>query len=390
MRAASGWNLIVRQCPSSKPFFHQGYDIPLILACRLGRISYLTQKFRQHGFLLKSPQHRPTAGSEVQSMCATPNSSEGGRGNHISSPYQEPFISNELMMPHHQPFYSFVNRNCEEDKESRFFTDPHARQHHRHHPFSRMHTTSIMQTHHPHALTCYDMNAGSFNMMQSAANNHPDRNDFIMQNLEHQQVNCGRNHAFRPSSSSTNGEFGQFHSNTPPHYQHSSNSMYPPVDFLDMSYPQSQQQMMIRWKHPQCLPIADKNISRDIPSPLPLAAGLPFPNFSGKQLLQATSNPTRSSKSAEEDTGWDELYKALEHFHRQNGHAAPSVRYKGNPKLGRWVMTQRRQYTLLMQGEHSAMTLERIEKLECLGFQWSVRPEPEIVWNKKFQQLKGE
>jgi len=326
-------------------------------------------------------------------VCATPNSSEGGRGNHISSPYQAPFISNELVMSHHRPFHSFMNRNCDEDEddESRFFMDPHARQHHRHHPFSRMHTNSIMQTHHPHALNSYDMNAGSFNMMQSAANIHRDRNDFIMQNLEHQQVNYARNHAIHPPSSSTNGEFGQFRPNMhmpPHHYQHSSSSMYPPVDFLDMSYPQSQQQM-IMMKHPLCVPIADKNISRGT-SPLPLAAGLPFPNFPAKQLLQATSNPTRSSKSTQEDTGWDELYKALEHFHRQNGHAAPSARYKANPKLGRWVMTQRRQYTLLMQGKHSAMTLERIEKLECLGFQWSVRPEPEIVWNEKFQQLEGE
>ncbi|KAL3756810.1 hypothetical protein ACHAWU_000452 [Discostella pseudostelligera] len=285
-----------------------------------------------------------------------------------------------------------MNGNCDEDEddESRFFMDPHARQHHRHHPFSRMHTNSNMQTHHPHALNSYDMNAGSFNMMQSAANIHRDRNDFIMQNLEHQQVNnFARNHAIHPPSSSTNGEFGQFRPNMhmPPHHcQHSSSSMYPPVDFLDMSYPQSQQQEMMM-KHPLCVPIADKNISRGT-SPLPLAAGLPFPNFPAKQLLQATSNPTRSSKSTQEDTGWDELYKALEHFHRQNGHAAPSARYKANPKLGRWVMTQRRQYTLLMQGEHSAMTLERIEKLECLGFQWSVRPEPEIVWNEKFQQLK--
>merc|ERR1719203_2477945 len=51
-------------------------------------------------------------------------------------------------------------------------------------------------------------------------------------------------------------------------------------------------------------------------------------------------------------------------------------------------MTQRRQFTLLMQGLPSALTTERIKRLDAIGFTWSVRPEPVSTWNKKFQELK--
>eukprot|EP00584_Thalassiosira_punctigera_P006730 CAMPEP_0172542832 /NCGR_PEP_ID=MMETSP1067-20121228/13364_1 /TAXON_ID=265564 ORGANISM="Thalassiosira punctigera, Strain Tpunct2005C2" /NCGR_SAMPLE_ID=MMETSP1067 /ASSEMBLY_ACC=CAM_ASM_000444 /LENGTH=62 /DNA_ID=CAMNT_0013329135 /DNA_START=18 /DNA_END=202 /DNA_ORIENTATION=- len=52
-------------------------------------------------------------------------------------------------------------------------------------------------------------------------------------------------------------------------------------------------------------------------------------------------------------------------------------------------MTQRRQFTVLMQGLPSALTAERIRRLESLGFTWSVRPEPASTWNRRFQELKA-
>ena len=94
--------------------------------------------------------------------------------------------------------------------------------------------------------------------------------------------------------------------------------------------------------------------------------------------------PTHS----QEDPGWEEQYKALRAYHLQFGNCKVPARFKGNPKLGRWVMTQRRQFTLLMQGFPSALTAERIRRLESLGFTWSVRPEPVTTWNKKYQELK--
>jgi len=91
----------------------------------------------------------------------------------------------------------------------------------------------------------------------------------------------------------------------------------------------------------------------------------------------------------QEDQGWEQQFKALQHYQMQFGHCRVPARFKANPKLGRWVMTQRRQFTLLMQGFPSALTAERIRRLETLGFTWSVRPEPVTTWNSKFQELKG-
>ena len=52
-------------------------------------------------------------------------------------------------------------------------------------------------------------------------------------------------------------------------------------------------------------------------------------------------------------------------------------------------MTQRRQFTLLMQGLSSALTAERIRRLDDLGFTWQVRPEPATTWNKRLQELRA-
>ena len=103
----------------------------------------------------------------------------------------------------------------------------------------------------------------------------------------------------------------------------------------------------------------------------------------------AACEDASSQASSQEDPGWEEQYKSLRAYHMQNGHCKVPARFKSNAKLGRWVMTQRRQFTLLMQGFPSALTAERIRRLESLGFTWSVRPEPVTTWNKKFHELKA-
>ena len=91
----------------------------------------------------------------------------------------------------------------------------------------------------------------------------------------------------------------------------------------------------------------------------------------------------------QEDQAWEDQFKNLRAYQMQFGHCRVPARYKADQKLGRWVMTQRRQFTLLMQGFPSALTTDRIKRLENLGFTWSVRPEPVTTWNSKFQELKG-
>lgn len=93
-------------------------------------------------------------------------------------------------------------------------------------------------------------------------------------------------------------------------------------------------------------------------------------------------------QAPQEDPGWEEQFFALKAYQRETGHCKVPARFKANPKLGRWVMTQRRQFTLLMKGYPSALTAERIQRLEGIGFTWSIRPEPVKTWNRKFQELK--
>ncbi len=118
-----------------------------------------------------------------------------------------------------------------------------------------------------------------------------------------------------------------------------------------------------------------------------------FMNFEGmtpQQAVLASSGGFNLSMAqpAQEDHGWEEQFFALKAYQRETGHCKVPARFKANPKLGRWVMTQRRQFTLLMQGYPSALTGERIQRLESIGFTWSIRPEPVKTWNRKFQELK--
>lgn len=116
-------------------------------------------------------------------------------------------------------------------------------------------------------------------------------------------------------------------------------------------------------------------------------------NFDGmtpqQAMLASAGGLDMSMVTTQEDPGWEEQFLALKAYARDTGHCKVPARFKPNPKLGRWVMTQRRQFTLLMQGYPSALTAERIQRLEDIGFTWSIRPEPVKTWNKKFQVLKA-
>ncbi|KAL9180742.1 hypothetical protein ACHAXT_011195 [Thalassiosira profunda] len=97
--------------------------------------------------------------------------------------------------------------------------------------------------------------------------------------------------------------------------------------------------------------------------------------------------PTAASK--DDHPNWEGQFRALVAYQSEHGHCRVPARCKSNPRLGRWVMTQRRQFTLLAQGAPSALTADRIRRLEDLGFAWSVRAEPTTTWNQKFHELRA-
>jgi len=66
---------------------------------------------------------------------------------------------------------------------------------------------------------------------------------------------------------------------------------------------------------------------------------------------------------------WDARFHELVAFKAKHGHCNVPSR---SGKLGRWVNRQREQYRLSKVGKSSYMTDERVQKLESIGFQWSV------------------
>jgi hypothetical protein len=108
-----------------------------------------------------------------------------------------------------------------------------------------------------------------------------------------------------------------------------------------------------------------------------------FHNNGGKP---ESSRNTRNSL----DDNWDSMFKALVAYKNQHGHCLVPKRYKDDPKLGTWVDTQRVQYKKLKRNFISPLPLqrritsERIQRLEELGFVWSIRND----WHKRYDELK--
>ena len=114
-----------------------------------------------------------------------------------------------------------------------------------------------------------------------------------------------------------------------------------------------------------------------------------MPNSVDEAFVPIIPEPQQYDGPPPEDPGWEDQFKNLRAYQLQFGHSKVPARFKANPKLGRWVMTQRRQFTLLMQGMPSALNVDRVRRLENMGFTWSMRPEPAATWHKRFEDLKG-
>ncbi|KAL3760424.1 hypothetical protein ACHAWU_005959 [Discostella pseudostelligera] len=73
---------------------------------------------------------------------------------------------------------------------------------------------------------------------------------------------------------------------------------------------------------------------------------------------------------------WQTRYNELKLYRAQNGHCMLPQSYIPNPKLGWWVMQQRRQYTLQQRGKKSSFDgpdgKKRIQLLNDIGFVWRV------------------
>ena len=78
------------------------------------------------------------------------------------------------------------------------------------------------------------------------------------------------------------------------------------------------------------------------------------------------------------------MYKKLQHYVKQHGHAHVPIQSSENPSLGRWVEAQRRQYRLLQGGGKTTLSEERLELLTQVGMIWNIR---DYSWEERYEEL---
>lgn len=83
---------------------------------------------------------------------------------------------------------------------------------------------------------------------------------------------------------------------------------------------------------------------------------------------------------------WGERFEDLKEFRRTNGHCSVPYDNPPNPTLARWVKRQRYQYKLFNEGQPSAMTEERIQALEGVGFVWDTYT---AAWERRMSELRN-
>jgi hypothetical protein len=88
---------------------------------------------------------------------------------------------------------------------------------------------------------------------------------------------------------------------------------------------------------------------------------------------------------------WMDHWNMLKAYKERHGHVQVPTHFADNPKLGRWVHTQRHQRRLQLKTKKSCMTQERVDLLDKLGFSWEVRPSlerPRATWQQRMDELK--
>jgi hypothetical protein len=87
---------------------------------------------------------------------------------------------------------------------------------------------------------------------------------------------------------------------------------------------------------------------------------------------------------------WEERLEELKEYKKVHGDANVPTLSKENPSLGHWVHDQRKQYRLFNEKKQTAMTTNRIDQLEAVGFKWALQRHTTMKsWNERFEELKS-
>jgi hypothetical protein len=97
-------------------------------------------------------------------------------------------------------------------------------------------------------------------------------------------------------------------------------------------------------------------------------------------LLKKEQQPEQLQQQRRTKTPWIVKFNQLQGFAEKYGHCIVPQKH---PHLGKFVKAQRNSYRLMKMGKKSSITIERIDKLNSIGFVWNVanrkRPLREIA-----------
>mmetsp|Transcript_18546 Transcript_18546/g.37388 ORF Transcript_18546/g.37388 Transcript_18546/m.37388 type:complete len:298 (+) Transcript_18546:192-1085(+) len=103
-----------------------------------------------------------------------------------------------------------------------------------------------------------------------------------------------------------------------------------------------------------------------------------LPNLPVKGVRTRTSTSFQRQRNV-----WDRKFNDLLEFKQQHGHCDVPQTYAPNPKLGVWVNKQRMEHKNREDGNISALTDERLERLQSIGFRWAKR-RGQVRWDEKY------
>lgn len=101
---------------------------------------------------------------------------------------------------------------------------------------------------------------------------------------------------------------------------------------------------------------------------------------------------TRKGQPNKHDVKWKQKFEELQSFRARHGHCnVPQQKNHRTPpdilELSKWVKIQRQEHHNLISGMHAAITRERIQLLNGIGFKWQMVP-TKLSWDERFAQLK--
>ncbi|KAL7538461.1 hypothetical protein ACHAWF_006097 [Thalassiosira exigua] len=90
------------------------------------------------------------------------------------------------------------------------------------------------------------------------------------------------------------------------------------------------------------------------------------------------------------DGVFDVNLQKLTKFKAETGHCRVPVKHDPDRALGHWAEMVRREHNRLNRGETSKyLTMDRLRKLNNVGFTWQLRENKEVPWEENFQKLKA-